>query len=242
VSKSLTEVQTSAGEIFLPLVSHLANVANDELVPALAAMVEKSGPELAASLAESVPSMVQFLETLIPMLPQLLKLGTDALPLFIGGMTVLLPALEYVTKVQNDWVRGLGFLFSLIAGDETLDDLHQTVAGLQGPFAFSPAERGPLAGSGWNDLTKSGSAALDQFASGFTRPDLTAVLTPTLASVAPAVSSHHAMSASIGGAQTVRLVVGKREFDAYVEEMADGRVAAADARSMATAARGTQTR
>jgi hypothetical protein len=136
LTASLAEVQTSAGEIFLPLVTQLANVANDELVPALADVIQKSGPELAASLAESVPSLVSFLETLIPMLPQLLKLGTDALPLFISGMTLLLPAIEYVTKVQNDWVRGLSFLFSLIQGDASLDDLHQTVQGLQGPFGL----------------------------------------------------------------------------------------------------------
>jgi hypothetical protein len=305
LSKSLTEVQTSAGEIFLPLVTQLANVANDELVPALAAVVEKSGPELAASLAESVPSLVSFLETLIPMLPQLLKLGTDALPLFISGMTLLLPAIEFVTKVQNDWVRGLSFLFSLIQGDSSLDDLHQTVQGLQGPFGLfrdvvanagntfagfgqtvaiaasslgtnvangvntavgfiqslpgravaalgnvgnllynsgrsliggwidgirdmmrpagdavagvigwvrgffpnSPAERGPLSGSGWNDLAKSGAAVMTQFSSGFARPDLTGALTPALGTVPAMVRNESATLASIGASGPSELVV-----------------------------------
>jgi hypothetical protein len=324
LTASLAEVQTSAGEIFLPLVTQLANVANDELVPALADVIQKSGPELAASLAESVPSLVSFLETLIPMLPQLLKLGTDALPLFISGMTLLLPAIEFVTKVQNDWVRGLSFLFALIQGDTTLDDLHQTVQGLQGPFGLfrdivantgntfasfgqtvaiaatslgtnvangvntavsfiqslpqravaalgnvgnllynsgrsliggwidgirdmmrpagdavagvigwvrgffpnSPAERGPLSGSGWNSLAESGAAVMTQFTSGFARPDLTGSLTPALAAVRPAVTSQYASSATIGSPRELVIVDADRHLIGRMRVEADGRVGA----------------
>lgn len=57
-----------------------------------------------------------------------------------------------------------------------------TISGLmswaQGFFPSSPAKRGPFSGAGWTRLQKSGAAVMEQWESGFARPDLTGVLSP----------------------------------------------------------------
>jgi hypothetical protein len=294
LNSSLAEVQTSAGEIFLPLMTQLANVANTELVPALQDVVEQSGPELAASLAQSVPALVDFLEAVIPLLPQLVELGVKALPLFIAAGQVLIPVLSWLTENTSDWFGAVGQVFALLSGDQSVYgfiSVLQTAGGTLGwlvgmassagasigTFSFnvrtfatnaaawlgskvtemvgfvqslpqravaaisgigdllynsgrsliqgfidgigsmlrpvgdavsgvlnwamgffpnSPADRGPLSGSGWNDLAKSGEAVMTQFTSGFGRAEMTGRLVPALGAVAPAVRSEYATSSA----------------------------------------------
>jgi phage-related protein len=65
-----------------------------------------------------------------------------------------------------------------------------------GFFPNSPADRGPLSGSGWNDLAKSGEAVMTQFTSRFGRAEMTGRLAPALGAVAPAVRSEYATSSA----------------------------------------------
>jgi phage-related protein len=132
----MEEVQTSAGEIFLPLLTDLANVANDSLVPALRDVVQQSGPELAAGLAEAVPALVDLLEAVIPLLPELVKMGSDALPVIIGTGQVLIPILSWLTENTSGWLTAIDGLFSLLGCDTSVLKLTQDVQNAGGVLGW----------------------------------------------------------------------------------------------------------
>jgi len=61
------------------------------------------------------------------------------------------------------------------------DAVGSVVDWARGFFPNSPAKRGPLSGSGWTKLGQSGSAFMEQWTSGFGRPDLTGALSAAAA-------------------------------------------------------------
>jgi phage-related protein len=70
------------------------------------------------------------------------------------------------------------------------DAVGSVVDWARGFFPNSPAKRGPLSGAGWTSLKESGGAVLEQWTSGFGRPDLTGVLAPAFSLVgAPSVAT-----------------------------------------------------
>lgn len=113
-------------------------------------------------------------------------------------------AVGFVTSIPqrvSDAIGDLGGLLydsgrSLIGGfingiRDMVRPVGDAVAGVldwaRGFFPNSPAKRGPFSGSGWSKLQDSGSAVMEQWQSGFGRPDLTGALSPQFA--VPAAAS-----------------------------------------------------
>lgn len=113
---------------------------------------------------------------------------------FMDGVgTNMGKALEPIASFPQRAVGALGdlgnTLFSsgqdLIGGfidgiEDMIDGVGDAVSGVvewaASFFPHSPAKRGPLSGSGWTAIGKSGEAFMTQWTSGFARPDLTGAL------------------------------------------------------------------
>lgn len=78
--------------------------------------------------------------------------------------------------IIQGFIDGVNAMFSAVG-----DAVGGIVEWATGFFPNSPAKRGPLSGAGWTRLKRSGSAVMEQWESGFGRPDLTGALTPALA-------------------------------------------------------------
>lgn len=109
-------------------------------------------------------------------------------------------ALEALGNLRDDLVSsGRALMDGFIQGIKD-SPVGEAVSGVidfaRGFFPNSPAKRGPLSGSGWTSLRESGGAVMEQWTSGFGRPDLTAALTPAFAVAGAAV--HPALSGAAG--------------------------------------------
>lgn len=128
---------------------------------------------------------------------------------FIDGITSMLkPVGDSIAGVM-EWVRGF--------------------------FPSSPAKRGPFSGSGWTGLKDSGGAVMEQWTSGFARPDLTGALAPALASTGTAST---AIAASYGGPSTLVVVDQDGQLIGRMQVEASRTVAANEQTRLVTATSG----
>lgn len=146
------------------------------------------------------------------------QLPTRIVAAFVGARSLLVSSGRALIQ---GFIDGMNQMFKPVS-----DAVSGIISWVQGFFPNSPAKRGPLSGPGWTNLQKSGGAVMEQWTSGFARPDLTGRISAGL--VAPAAFATASSSSSGGMPRSVRLVVGGREFDAYLEEVADGRVVASE--------------
>jgi hypothetical protein len=104
----------------------------------------------------------------------------------------------------------------------------------RGFFPNSPAKRGPLSGSGWTKLGESGEAVMEQWVSGFGRPDLTGRLSAAVAATSPRPNTVLA-AAEVAHSATAPVYVQNPWTGEYllakVDERAEEKVAAKATRS-----------
>ncbi|WP_439592384.1 hypothetical protein [Microbacterium sp.] len=93
---------------------------------------------------------------------------------------------------------------------------------VKGFFPQSPAKRGPFSGSGWTSLPKSGGALMEQWSSGFVRPELTGRISAGLTATAAIVPATTSKAPAI----YVQNPFTGEYLLARVADVADGRVAA----------------
>lgn len=110
------------GEALLPVMLQLVTFANDEFMPAFTDVIGKVGPELGDALIEVMPSLVDLLGAFVELLPPLTDLAVASLPLFIGGMKLLLPIVQFATELNTGFYNSLSGIFSLIMGDSSLQE------------------------------------------------------------------------------------------------------------------------
>lgn len=95
----------------------------------------------------------------------------------------------------------------------------------RGFFPSSPAKRGPFSGPGWDALKDSGSAVIEQWASGMDGPEISARITPSLSakvaspfSTAAAASTPRGASASDAKSGPAR--IAREDLDYLVRQLA----------------------
>lgn len=174
------------------------------LIPVLLGAAIELFTALLTGLIENLPLIIDFLifdmipaivDAIINAAPQLLSAGVALMQAFIDGIGSMLGAIGDVVGGVMDFVAGF--------------------------FPNSPAKRGPLSGSGWRAIGKSGSAIEDAFASGFSgRIDdvITSGVSIPRVPVSAEVASY---AAGVGGAGATVNVYPSQSMDPY----AVGRIA-----------------
>lgn len=153
-----------------------------------------------------------------------LKILFEGIPKFIGD----------IFKNVGTWLvdAGKALIQGFIDGIlGTINLIGDAIGGVMdfigGFFPQSPAKRGPFSGSGWTGLKHSGEALYDQFMGGFggddpAFPPLDGPRSPIIGRPSSLDDIQGAAVAVVGFPDSMRLVVGEREFDAYVQEEAGG--------------------
>lgn len=108
------------GESLLPVMLELTSFANEQFMPAFSDIIAKIGPELGDALIESMPAITDLLEAFVELLPPLTDLTIAALPLFVDGMKLILPVMQFATELNTGFYDTLMAIFGLITGDTSL--------------------------------------------------------------------------------------------------------------------------
>ncbi|WP_137843863.1 hypothetical protein [Microbacterium sp. 2FI] len=127
------DLQAKIGTAFLPIASELATVLADDVLPAIADLVEEHGPELAAMFEDAVPALRDLATDVLPLLPDLFKSMADTLPAVIDLTNKLAPAALWVTQWFGGWFTAAETLFGLLSGDTSLAEFLEEVLAIPGP-------------------------------------------------------------------------------------------------------------
>lgn len=127
-------IRTELGEAFLPVMSDMASILREDVLPVIAELVEKHGPELAEAFAEALPSLTELARELLPELPGLIKSFADALPAVIGFLSVVTPMLIGFMTAGNNVMQAYGLLFGLLSGNTSFEEFRQDLLSIEGPI------------------------------------------------------------------------------------------------------------
>lgn len=120
------------------------------------------------------------------------------------------------------FIDGINAMFKPVG--DAVSGVMNFVAGF---FPNSPAKRGPFSGPGWTRIGDGGGALIEQFQSGMRASSMSVPVDSAAAVMAPQSGYASTSSTEAGLPRVVKLVVGGREFDAYVREESTGAVRAA---------------
>lgn len=153
-----------------------------------AASVVAAASQIGVGVASGVNTAISFVQSL----PQraVAALGNVGSLLYNSGRSLI-----------QGWIDGIRDMI-----DNAGNAVSDVMDWVRGFFPNSPAKRGPLSGSGWTKLGESGGAVVEQWVSGFGRPDLTAALAPAFAvagSPARSTSDGHGAVSGSRAAPTV---------------------------------------
>lgn len=160
------DAQANLGMSLLPALMDLTKVANTDLMPALSDVISKVGPELAAALSDSTPDLIELAKTTADYLPDLIELGVEALPLFIEGLKLLIPVLQFVTDNQSGALTMTRVFLDLMNGGGW-EDARDAVDGVGGVLGTVRDILDDVFGKAW---------AVSQILRGLTSGDVTGAL------------------------------------------------------------------
>jgi hypothetical protein len=128
------DLQAKIGAGLLPIVTQLATVVADDLLPVIEQLVEEQGPGLTAAFEQAIPALREMAEEVLPQLPGLFQSMADTLPAVIELTTQLAPVVIWLSQAVGGWVTALSGLFSLLAGDVTLEEFTAQMEAIPGPI------------------------------------------------------------------------------------------------------------
>lgn len=161
--------------------------------------------------------------------------GTIADGISNFGVTVGANAMRAGATIVNNIVSGIRGAIGSVS--RAMTDVMNTIASF---LPHSPAKQGPFSGAGWASVASSGAALANQFTVGF---DSNAAITPSFNAPSMAGGSGSSGAASRTAASSLdgmklTLVVGDREFNAYVQSQAGTVVKSYDKSNQGVATRG----
>lgn len=100
-------LQAKLGESFLPIASQVADVLNQDILPAVSEMIDEFGPQLQTALEEAGPAIEETIGLLVDELPDLLAVGMEALPGIIQAGKDMIPVLTGIADTIGGIAEGV---------------------------------------------------------------------------------------------------------------------------------------
>ncbi|MFD1714173.1 hypothetical protein ACFSBZ_06800 [Amnibacterium flavum] len=132
LAASFTEAQTTLGTALLPVMTQLATLANDKLVPVLNQIVATAGPQLASGIAASVPAFLELIDAVVPLIPELIRLAIEAIPPITTALITLAPLMIDAAASTGSFFTEVGALMSFLAGDTSAEQFVGKISNLTG--------------------------------------------------------------------------------------------------------------
>lgn len=128
------DLQAKMGTAFLPIAQQLATVVGDDLLPAIAKLVDEHGPELAQMFEDALPALVELAQKVLPELPGLFEDTAATLPAVIDAAATLAPLVVLLSEHFGGLTGMVSGFLGLIGGNTSIDELAEQMSGLPGPF------------------------------------------------------------------------------------------------------------